>query len=137
MTDKDLKTQTQALLNQGKTEEAVNFIFNAYLEEHPDAKDILAYRDKVRYKLTNEFKNASPEEQEKSKLLLYGFMTIIGHSEGESAFNIMLLLLHLMRKGQHNSIREAIELIKLEKASSNLNIVSSGNGHGHNKPPKP
>lgn len=124
MNDNLLKLKTQELLNQGKPEEALNFIFNAYLEEHPEAVSLNVCRDKVNFKLQTEFEDKSAENIEKSKLLLYGFMTVIGHSEGDTAFNLIMFLLHLLQKGHGESIREAIELIKLERASNNLNIAS-------------
>ena len=124
MTENELKTEIQGLLNENKFEEAANYIFNAYQEEHPSAANIPVYRDKVIYKMQTEFADPTPEKIQEAKLLLYGFTTIIGQSEGESAFNIILLLLHLIHKDQAPLIRDAIEIIKLEKASSNLNIAS-------------
>ena len=124
MNDNLLKLKIQELLNEGKPEEALNFIFNAYLEEHPDATSLDACRDKVNFKLQTEFKDKTPESLEQSKLLLYGFMSVIGHSEGDTAFNLILFLLHLLHKGHGDSIREAIEIIKLERASNNLNLAS-------------
>ena len=124
MNDNKIKLKTQELLNKGKPAEALSFIFNTYLEEHPDAKNLEVCREKVSYKLDHEFPVNSPEAKEQSKLLLYGFTTVIGQSEGDTAFNLIMLLLHLLRKGHGESIREAIELIKLERASNNLNIAS-------------
>src|SRR5688572_5773371 len=124
MNDAILKLKIQELLNQGKPEEALNFIFNAYLEEHPEAVSLDLSRDKVNFKVQTEFQEKSPENVERSKLLLYGFMTVIGHSEGDTAFNLIMFLLHLLHKGHGESIREAIELIKLERASNNLNVAS-------------
>lgn len=124
MNDNLIKIKTQQLLNEGKPEEALSFIFSAYLEEHPEAQKLDVCREKVTFKLQNEFKEKTPETIEQSKLLLYGFTTVIGHSEGDTAFNLIMLLLHLLHKGHGESIREAIELIKLERASNNLNIAS-------------
>src|SRR5688572_7491402 len=124
MTENELKTEIQSLLNENKFEEAANYIFNAYQEEHPSASNIPVYRDKVIYKLQTEFADPTPEKIQEAKLLLYGFTSIIGHSEGEAAFNIILLLLHLIHKEQAPLIRDAVEIIKLERASSNLNIAS-------------
>ena len=118
------KTRIQQLLNENKFAEAVNFIFDTYQQEHPTAGNIPIFRDKVIYKIQTEFPEDTPENRQQIKLLLYGFTSIIGHSEGEAAFNITLLLLHLLHKNQGDSISEAIEIIKLEKASNNLNIAS-------------
>lgn len=124
MNDNILKLKTQELLNQGKPEEALSSIFNAYLEEHPEAVSLNMSREKINFKLHTEFEAKNAENIEKSKLLLYGFMTVIGHSEGDTAFNLITFLLHLLHKGHDESIREAIELIKLERASNNLNLAS-------------
>jgi hypothetical protein len=123
MKDNELKLRTQNLLQKGQVKEAIELIFNAYQEEHPEAKNIRLFRDKVSYKLQNEMKSEGKKEDH-SKLLVFAFMTVIGHSEGETAFNLIMLLLHLLHKGQATPISEAIELIKLEKASNNLNIAS-------------
>ena len=124
MNDAILKLKIQELLNEGKPEEALNYIFNAYLEEHPEAVSLNLSREKLNFKLQTEFQDKSPDNVERSKLLLYGFMTVIGHNEGDTAFNLIMFLLHLLHKGHGESIREAIELIKLERASNNLNIAS-------------
>ncbi|MBK0404148.1 hypothetical protein I5M27_14225 [Adhaeribacter sp. BT258] len=124
MNANEYKTRIQQLLDENKFTEAATFIFDTYQEEHPTATSIPIYRDKVIYKLQTEFADDTPENRQRIKLLLYGFTTIIGHSEGEAAFNIILLLLHCLHKNQGESISEAIELIKLEKASNNLNIAS-------------
>src|SRR6187551_2851698 len=106
MNDAILKLKIQELLNQGKPEEALNFIFDAYLEEHPQAVSLDQSRDKVNFKLHTEFEEKSPENLENSKLLLYGFMSVIGHSEGDTAFNLIIFLLHLLHKGHGESIQE-------------------------------
>ena len=120
----DLKLRIQQLLNENKFAEAITYVFDSYQEEHPEAGNIPVYRDKVIYKLQTEFADDTPENRQRKKLLLYGFTTIIGHSEGEAAFNIILLLLHMLRKNQDAAISEAIELLKLKKASNNLNCAS-------------
>ena len=123
MKDNELKVRTQSLLYKGQVKEAIELIFNTYQEDHPEAKNIKLYRDKVSYKLDTELP-VDGQKDEQAKLLVYAFMTVIGHSEGETAFNLIMLLLHLLSKGQAGPISEAIELIKLEKASNNLNIAS-------------
>ncbi len=123
MNDTILKIKTQELLNQGKPDEALDILFNAYLEDHPNAKNLEMCREKVNFKLKNEFQENTGETREQSKLLLYGFMTVIGQTEGDTAFNLILLLLHLVHKGHNESLREAIEIIKLERASNNLNVA--------------
>lgn len=124
MNDNLLKLKTQELVNKGKPAEAMNFIFDTYLEEHPEARSLNLFRDKVAFKLNAAFPHKDPQSTELSKLLVYAFTTVIGHSEGDTAFNLVLLLIHLLEKGQHEAIKEAIEIIKLEKASSNLNLAS-------------
>ncbi len=117
-----LVDSVQQLLNEGKTDEVVDLLFQTYLVTHPSAQNIKDYRDRVSYKLKNEFSSmADPEAaKKKSKLLLYGFMTLISNSEGETGYNIVLLLLHLIKRGQHELIREINEIIKLERASNAL-----------------
>jgi len=124
MNANELKTKIQHLLNENKFAEATRYIFDSYQQEHPSAANIPIFRDKVIYKLQTEFPAETPENQQRLKLLLYGFTTIIGHSEGEAAFNIIMLLLHCLHKNMDKDLSEAIELIKLEKASNNLNIAS-------------
>ncbi|MFC5271524.1 hypothetical protein [Adhaeribacter terreus] len=124
MNANEYKTRIQQLLNENNFSEAINFIFDTYQEEHPTAANIPVYRDKVIYKIQTEFQEDTPENRQRIKLLLYGFTSIIGHSEGEAAFNIILMLLHCLHKNMDESLREAIELIKLEKASNNLNMAS-------------
>lgn len=118
----NLVNTVQQLLNEGKTDEVVDIIFATYLEKHPSAQNIISYRDRVSYKLQNEFNTlADPDEaKNKAKLLIYGFMSLISDSEGETGYNIVLLLLHLIKRGHHNLIREVIEIIKLERASTTL-----------------
>ena len=113
-----LIVQVQSFLKEGKTEEVVDLLFTTYLETHPAARNIQDYRDRINYKLQNEF-GSLPEQEAKNKaeLLIYGFMSIVSNSEGETGFNIVLLLLHLMRRGQYDAIREIIQVLKLEKAS--------------------
>ena len=124
MNTNELKARIQQLLNENKFAEAATFIFDSYQQEHPAAANIPVFRDKVIYKIQTEFPDDTPENRQKIKLLLYGFTTIIGHSEGEAAFNIILMLLHCLHKNMDVSISEAIEIIKLEKASNNLNMAS-------------
>ncbi|KAA9333550.1 hypothetical protein [Adhaeribacter soli] len=124
MTDYELKIRTQELLHQGKIEEALQFIFDSYKEAHPEAKNVSLYRDKVCYKIRNEFSGKSEEEKRNAKLLVYALMTVFGHSEGETAFNLVLLLMHLLHRSQAGPVSEAMELIKLERASNNLNMAS-------------
>lgn len=122
-----LVESVQQLLNEGQTDEVVDLLFKSYLITHPSAQNIKDYRNRVSYKLKNEF-NALPGSEEvkaKSKLLFYGFMTLISNSEGETGYNIVLLLLHLIKRGQHDLIREVIEIIKLERASNNLRMRAS------------
>lgn len=119
-----LVESVQQLLNEGKTDDVVDLLFQSYLLTHPSAQNIKDYRDRVSYKLKNEFDSiTNPEESKaKSKLLFYGFMTLISNSEGETGYNIVLLLLHLIKKGQHELIREFTEIIKLERASNTLRM---------------
>jgi len=124
MNDNLLMLKTQELVNKGEPAEAMNFIFDTYLEEHPEARSLELFREKVSLKINTAFPNKDPELIERSKLLVYAFTTVIGHSEGDTAFNLVLLLMHLLEKGHGESIKEAIELIKLEKASKNLNLAS-------------
>lgn len=121
MAHEKLLEQVQFHLNRGEMDEAVDVLFASYLETHPTAQNIKTYRDRVSYKLQNEFGNLpETEAKAKSKLLIYGFISIISNSEGETGYNIVLLLLHLMRRGHHEAIREIIEVIKLERASRQL-----------------
>lgn len=124
MTDNELKIRIQELLNKGKPAEALELIFNNYRQEHPEARNLPLYQDKVTYKVKTEFSGKSANDLRDAKLLVYAFMTVIGKSAGETAFNLVLLLLHLLHKGHADPISEAIELIKLDKASTNLNIAS-------------
>jgi hypothetical protein len=121
MTENKLKNETRRLINENKIEEAATHIFDAYLILHPTATNIPLFRDKVVYKLKNELVKATPEKQQELKMILVGLITVIGDSEGETAFNLFLLLLHFLHKGHPTPISEAIALIKLDKASNNLN----------------
>jgi hypothetical protein len=113
--------QVQALLDEGRIDEVVDLLFATYLQAHPTAQNILDYRDRVSYKLRHELAYLpDAEAKAEAKLLIYGFMTLVSNSEGETGYNIMLLLLHLMRRNQHAAIREIIEVLKLERASRNL-----------------
>src|SRR5688572_7120435 len=100
MNDNELKLRAQSLLHKGQVKEAIELIFNNYQEEHPEAKNITLFRDKICYKLGTEIMPEGKEDEERAKLMVYAFMTIIGHSEGETAFNLIMLLLHLLNKGQ-------------------------------------
>ena len=114
-------TEIQGLLSEGKIDEVVDRLFATYLFTHPSAQNIKDYRNRVIYKLRNEFSYLPEEDAKaKSKLLIYTFMSLVSNSEGETAYNIVLLLLHLIRKGNHEQIREIVEVIKLERASRTL-----------------
>lgn len=121
MLQEKLVAEIQQLLNDGKTDEVVDRLFETYLLTHPAAQNIKDYRDRVIYKLHQEFSYLPDEEAKaKSKLLINSFMTLISNSEGETGYNIVLLLLHLVHKGHHEQLREIIEVIKLERASRSL-----------------
>jgi hypothetical protein len=113
--------QIQSLLKEGKMDDVVELLFTTYIQIHPAAHTIQDFRDRIRYKLRNEF-DSLPESETKAKaeLLIFGFMAIVSNSEGETGYNIVLLLLHLMRRGQYDAIREIIQVLKLEKASRHL-----------------
>lgn len=116
-----LVAEVQALLNDGKTDEVVDCLFTTYLQTHPSARNIKDYRDRISYKLRNEFAYIpDADAKAKIKLLVYGFMTLVSDSEGETGYNLVLLLLHLIHKNHQDQIREVIEVIKLERASRNL-----------------
>lgn len=121
ITEVELRNETRRLINENQLAEAAAHVFDAYLELHPSAANIPLFRDKVIYKLKNELAGSTPEKQKNLKMALVGLITVIGDSEGETAFNIMLLMLHLLKKGHTEAISEAISLIKLDKASTNLN----------------
>ena len=117
----NLIVQIQRLLKESKMDEVVELLFSTYLQTHPAAHNIQAFRERVTYKLRNEFDSLpEPEAKAKAELLFFGFMAIVSTSEGETGYNIVLLLLHLMRRGQYDAIREIIQVIKLEKASRQL-----------------
>ena len=113
--------QIQSLLKEGKTDDVVELLFSTYLQTHPAAQNIQNFRERISCKLRNEFDHL-PESEAKAKaeLLIFGFMAIVSNSEGETGYNIVLLLLHLMRRGQYDAIREIIQVLKLEKASRQL-----------------
>ncbi|GEO02682.1 hypothetical protein AAE02nite_03460 [Adhaeribacter aerolatus] len=113
-----LIVQVQSFLKEGKTDEVVELLFSTYLQTHPEARNIQDFRERISYKLRNELGTLPENEaKEKAELLIFGFMAIVSNSEGETGYNIVLLLLHLMRRGQFDAIREIIQVLKLERAS--------------------
>ena len=113
-----LIAQVQSFLKEGKIDEVVELLFTAYLQTHPEARNIQNFRERISYKLRNEF-GSLPEKdaKEKAELLILGFMAIVSNNEGETGYNVVLVLLHLMRRGQYDAIREIIQVLKLERAS--------------------
>lgn len=115
--------EIQSLLKEGKMDDVVELLFTTYLQIHPAAQNIKEFRERISYKLRNEFASLPEDEaQAKAELLVFGFMAIVSTSEGETGYNIVLLLLHLMRRGHYDAIREIIQVIKLEKASHQLEM---------------